>query len=211
VRGAPLGFLLLGRGATLRFDRAADFVEAHEGKRVPIEVLEPGESAAPRESVRSGCRGHRRRVCCVARPIVDKAPETWCGAEANAPAPPLGVGRGQILGDEGDVCGTADEPRLGRAGSGLDEREYCRPVRGSHRQQALAGPDASVEGDVKSEGVHVKLETSRLVLDVDVHRVDTKVGIRHRQCHSCSNRPLVLYGLDPTAGFWTSGLSAPRG
>ena len=58
VRGAPLGLLLLGGGATLRFDRAADLVEADQGERVPIDVLEAREGAAPRGSVLPGCRVH---------------------------------------------------------------------------------------------------------------------------------------------------------
>ena len=45
---------------------------------------------------------------------------------------------------------------------------------------------ASVKGDVKSKRVHVEIETSRLILDVDVHRVDTKVRIRHGQRRSLS-------------------------
>ena len=125
VGGALLGLLLLGGGATLRFDRAADFVEAHQGERVPIDVLEAREGAAPRGSVLPGCRGHRRWIGCIARPIVDDAPEAWRVSEANAPPPPLGVGGGQILGHEHHLCRAADEPGLGRVGLGLDQRQHC--------------------------------------------------------------------------------------
>jgi hypothetical protein len=125
VSGTLLGLLLLGGGATLRFDRAADFVEAHQGERVPIDVLEAREGAAPRGSVLPGCRGRRRWLGCIARPIVGDASEAWCVSEANAPPPPLGVGGGQILGHEHHLCRAADEPGLGRVGLGLDQGQHC--------------------------------------------------------------------------------------
>src|SRR4029453_3435102 len=109
VGGALLGLLLLGGGATVRFDRAADFVEAHQGERVPIDVLEAREGAAPRGSVLPGCRGRRRWLGCIARPIVGDASEAWGVSEANASPPPLGVGGGQILGHEHHLFGAADE------------------------------------------------------------------------------------------------------
>src|SRR4030095_9197225 len=89
VGGALLGLLLLGSGATLRFDGAADFVEAHQGERVPIDVLEAREGAAPRGSVLPGGRRHRRWIGCIAPPIVGDAPEAWGVSEANAPPHPL--------------------------------------------------------------------------------------------------------------------------
>jgi hypothetical protein len=122
--GAPLGLLLLGGGATLRFDRAADFVEAHQGERVSIDVLEAREGAAPRGPILL-CRGRRRRIGGITCPIVDDASEARCVLEANAPPPPFGVGGGQILGHEHHLCGTADEPGLRSVRPGLDQCQHC--------------------------------------------------------------------------------------
>ena len=105
VRGPSLRLLLFSRRKALRFDRAAHFIEAHQGKRVPIDVLEAREGAAPRKSVVRGCRS----IGSVARPFVDDAAQAWCVSEANAPPTPLAVSGREVLGHEYHLCRAADE------------------------------------------------------------------------------------------------------
>jgi len=111
---------LFSGGTPLRFDRAAHFVEAHQRERVAIDVFEARERTAPRESVLPCCR----RIGCIARPVVHHAAETRRVSEANAPTPPLGVGGGQILGDEYHLRRAADEASLGRVGVSLDQCQH---------------------------------------------------------------------------------------
>ena len=133
----------------------------------------------------------------IARPIVDDASEARCVSEANAPPAPLGVGGGQILGHEHHLRRAADEPGLRRVGLGLDQREHSRAVGRSDGQQPLTRPDASVEGDVESERVQVEVQTSLLILDVDVHCVDTEErDPTWSTSLMCRNRRLLFYGND---------------
>src|SRR5262249_48835243 len=156
-------------GAALRFDRAADLVEADEGERVAIDVFESREDAAPRGTVLPCRRMPRRSVGVSPLSIVDDPSKAWRASEPNAASSPLGVGGGYVLRHEDHLRRPSDEPGLGRLGADLDQRENCRAVGRSDGQQALTRPDTRVEGNPESERVEIEVKAALLILDVDVH------------------------------------------
>lgn len=181
MRRAALGLQLFGGGAALRFNRAADLVEADQRKGVVIDILETHEHAAPGRLIAFGCRCRRGRVVTwQARLFIDDATKAWCAPKADAASAPFAIRRRQVLRHEDDLGRAADHPALRRVGFWLNEREHRRAIGRSDRQQPLTRLHARVKRDPKSQRVLKELEASLLVSDVDVHRVNTEEGIRHR-------------------------------
>ena len=97
--------------------------------------------------------------------------------------PPLVVTGEDIVGNENDVGGPADELVLAGIGLGSDEREHGIAVRRSDCDPSLAGLDAGVEDDPEAELVAVELEAQLLVTDkhIDAVEPEKRIGrLRHR-------------------------------
>src|SRR5206468_3760924 len=181
VRRATLGLQLFRGCAAFRFNCAADLVEADERKGVPIDILETRKRAAPDRRPPIGRRRHRGGLELQSPGLlIDDAAKARWAPEANAAFAPFAIRRGQILGHEHHLSGSADEPALRGIRLGLNQREHRGAVGRCDRQQPMTRPHAGVERDPESERLLVEPKAALLIFDVDVHRVNAQVGIRHR-------------------------------
>ena len=184
LRGAAFQFEFFGDRAALSFYGMAHCVEAHERKRVPVEIFEACKDTAP-----DGCRFLLRHRGNGPRVIQD-APEPGRMTKANSALAPFAKFGRDIISDEYDLGGAADELELFRIRTGRDQRKYRASVGWRHGHPAFAGLKAAIEGEVEPELIQVKAQASLLVANVDVHRVKAKVRITRiwaRSGHGWSN------------------------
>ncbi len=89
---------------------------------------------------------------------------------------PLLIFRDDIFGDENDLRRTADEFVLERIGFGSDEGKNGGAVGRRYGDQAFAGLEAHVVGEVEAELVEVEAEAAVKIADEDLGGVDAEVG-----------------------------------
>ncbi len=92
--------------------------------------------------------------------------------EADAAFGPFLVFSEDVFGDEGDARRAADELEVEGVGLGSDEREDGLTVGRGDGDEAFAGLEFGVVGEVEAELVHVEAEAAVLVADVDGDGVD---------------------------------------
>jgi hypothetical protein len=180
LSSAAFEFEFGGVGAALGFESVGDFVEADEKESVAVKIAETGRDAAPdvcflAEEGRpdSGADGARFGVEL-------NATEARSLVEADAPFGPFLVFGEDVFGDEDHARGPADELVVLRVGFGCDQGEDGLAVGRGHGDEAFAGLEFGVVGEVEAELVDVEAEAAVLVADVDVDGVDAKVGRRLR-------------------------------
>jgi hypothetical protein len=96
--------------------------------------------------------------------------------EADAAEGPLLIFRDDIFGDEDDLRGTADEFVLHGIGLRGDEREDGGTVGRSYGDQAFAGLELDVVGEVEAELVEVEAKAAIKIADEDLGGMDAEVG-----------------------------------
>ena len=173
--GATFRFKFLGLRAALGFDGVGDFVEADERKNVAVNVAEASGDSPPDR----GFLAEERRLNGGAHGagfgVVLDAAEARSVIEANTPEGPLSILGNDIFGDEDDLRGTADEFVLERIGFGSDEGKNSGAVRRSDSDQAFAGLELDVVGEVKAELVEVEAEAAIEIAHEDLSGMDAEV------------------------------------
>ena len=101
--------------------------------------------------------------------------------EADAAQGPLLIFRDDIFGDEDDLRGTADEFVLHGIGLGSDEREDGGAVGRRYGDEAFAGLELDVVGEVEAELVEVEAEAAIEIAYEDLGGMDAEVGGRRRR------------------------------
>jgi len=96
--------------------------------------------------------------------------------EADATEGPLLIFGEHIFGDEDDLCGTADEFVLHGIGLGGDKREDGGAIGRRDGDQAFAGLELDVVGEVEAELVEVEAEAAVKIADEDLRGMDPEVG-----------------------------------
>jgi hypothetical protein len=95
--------------------------------------------------------------------------------EANTPEGPLFILGDDIFGDEDDLRGTADEFVLERIGFGSDEGKNGGAVGRSYGDQAFAGLELHVVGEVKAELLEVEAEAAIEIAHEDLSGMDAEM------------------------------------
>jgi hypothetical protein len=96
--------------------------------------------------------------------------------EAHAASGPFLIFGENVFGDKGQSCGATDEFEVERIGFWGDEGENGLAVGRSDGDEAVAGLEFGVVGEVEAELVDVEAEAAVLVADVDIDGVDAEVG-----------------------------------
>ena len=81
-----------------------------------------------------------------------------------------------VFGDQDDVGGTADEFGFGSVGLGNDQSENGGAVRRSNSDEAIAGLELGVVGEMEAELVDEEADAAVVVADEDVDALDAEVG-----------------------------------
>ena len=166
-----------GGGAALGFERVGDFVEADEGEDVAIDVAEARRHAAPDGGFFAQQRGLDGAARCAGVGAIElDAAQAGGVIEVDAAERPLFVFRDDIFGDEDDLRGTADEFVLHGIGLGGDEREDGRAVGRRDGDQAFAGLELDVVGEMEAELVEVEAEAAVEIADEDLRGMDAEMG-----------------------------------
>jgi len=179
--GAAFEFEFGGGGAALGFEGVGDFVKADEGKGVAVRIAEAGGDAAPDGGFFAEQRGFDGAAGCVGVGRIElDATEARGVLEADASFGPFLVFCEDVFGDEGQAGGAADEFEVERVGFGGDQGEDGLAVGRGYGDEALAGLEFGVVGEMEAELVNVEAEGAVLVADIDVDGVDAEVGGRRR-------------------------------
>jgi len=96
--------------------------------------------------------------------------------EADAAEGPLLIFRDDILGDEDDLRGTANQLVLHGIGLGSDEREDGGAVGRRDGDQAFASLELDVVGEMEAELVEVEAEATVEIAHEDLRGMDAEVG-----------------------------------
>lgn len=83
-----------------------------------------------------------------------------------------------VLCDQDDIGGTADEFGFGRIGLGNDQRENRGAVRRRNSDEAVAGLELGVIGEMEAELVDEEADAAIVAADEDVDALDAEVGMR---------------------------------
>ena len=153
-----------------------DFVEADEGESVAVGIAEAGGDAAPDGSFFAEERGFGGVADLAGFGVELDAAEARSVIEADAAFGPFLIFGEDVFGDESQAGGAADEFEVERVGLGGDEGEDGLAVGRSDGDEAFAGLELGVVGEVEAELVDVEAEAAVLVADVDVDGVDAEVG-----------------------------------
>src|ERR1700732_290020 len=97
--------------------------------------------------------------------------------KANAPLSPLAVRSHDIFSHKRDRRGLTDQFVLIRVGFRCDQGEHGGAVRWSDSYQALSGLKTHIKGQIEPELIHVEPQTSVLIADENVDRVNAEVGV----------------------------------
>ena len=175
--GAAFGFEFCGGSAALGFESVSDLVEADERESVAVDIAETGDDAAPNrvfhaENGRIG-RGFGGGLL----GIVLEAFEAWSGVETDTAFGPFLKFGEDIFGDEDDIGGAADEFVFGGLGFRDDEGEDRGAVGRRNGNEAFAGLELGVVGEVEAELVHEEADAAVVVADKDVDALDAEVGM----------------------------------
>ena len=81
-----------------------------------------------------------------------------------------------IFGDEDDIGGAADEFVLRSFGLGNDQGEDCGTVGRGNGDEAFAGLELGVVGEMEAELVDEEADAAVVVADEDVDALDAEVG-----------------------------------
>lgn len=156
----------------------SDFVEADEGESVAVWIAKAGGDAAPDGRFFAEERGLSDScVTDLASFWVElDAAETGGVLKADATFGPFLVFSEDVFGDEGQASGAADEFEVEGVWFGGDEGEDGLAVGRSYGDEAFAGLEFGVVGEMEAELVDVEAEAAVLVADVDVDGVDAEVG-----------------------------------
>jgi len=177
LNGAAFDLEFCGGGAALGFERVGDFVEADEGEDVAIDVTEARGHAAPNGGFFAEQRGFDGPARCAGVGAIElDAAQARSVIEADAAERPLFVFGDDIFGDEDDLRGTADEFVLHGIGLGSDERKDGRTVGRSYGDEAFAGLELDVVGEVEAELVEVEAEAAVEIADEDLRGMDAEMG-----------------------------------
>ena len=178
LRHAPLLLHPLARLAALRFDLPAHLIGAQQFEDVPVDVLKRRKSAAPQLGLR---RLHK----------------------LHAAALPQLVRRVDILGDEGNVRGAADQPVILRSAPRSDQRQNRAAVRRSDRDPAAEFKSA-VRQHAESEQPHIECKAAIVIAHVDVRFKDSEIRIlRSGSAGGATRRLARLFTTRPLAGHVT--------
>src|SRR6202035_2300693 len=130
----------------LRFDFPGYKIETDQRKGVSIDVLEPGENAAP-----------NRRLFFRLPP---DASQPRRKTKRNATPAPFFIFSDHILGDENNPGRPSDELILLGIRRGRHQRKDCGTVWWRDRYPAFTRLNPRVEGHMESELIHVESQTS---------------------------------------------------
>src|SRR6202022_507538 len=108
--------------------------------------------------------------------LVADALEAGRSLKANAALGPFEELGGDVLGDEDDLRGAADELVLFGAGLGGDQREDRGAIRRRAGDPAITGLQAGIVGHMEAELVDEKAQAAVLVADENVDAVKAQLG-----------------------------------
>jgi hypothetical protein len=173
---AAIEFEFGGVGAALGFEGVSDFVEAHEREGIAVGISEARGDAAPDGGFFAKERGLGGCVADLGRFGVEfDAAKARSVLEADSAFGPFLVFGEDIFRDESEASGAADEFEVERIGFGGNERENGLAVRRGDRDEAFAGLQFGVVGEVEPELVDVEAEAAVLVADVNIDGVDAEM------------------------------------
>ena len=171
------GFQLLRGGAPLLFYRLRHLIETDQREGIPVDIFEAGEHSAPNRSLLS--KQQRRSVSSLVSRLllILDAPKAWNVAKANSASSPLAIRGHDIFGDKSNLRRLADQLIFIRIGIRCDQRKHRGAVWWRNPNPALPGLKSHIKGQIKSKLFHVESKASVLIANVDVDRVNAKVGI----------------------------------
>ena len=174
--GAAFGFELGGGGTALGFESVRDLVEADERKRVAIDIAEASDDAAPDRGFHAQNWRIGRGFGGARIGIVLEALEARRGMKADTAFGPFLKFCDDVFGDEDDIGGAADEFVFGGLGFRDDEGEDRGAVGRGNGNEAFAGLEFGVVGEMEAELVDEKADAAVVVADKDVDALDAEVG-----------------------------------
>lgn len=175
LSGAAFGIELGGGGPTLGFEGMGHFVEADDGKDVTVHVAKTRDDAAPDGRLGAEDGGVGLRWTRALLEIVFEALEAGSGVKADAALGPFLKFSYDIFSDEHDVGRTADELVFGSGWFRNDEGENRGTVGRSNSDEAFAGLQLGVVGEVKAELVNKEADATVVVAHEDVDALDAEV------------------------------------
>jgi len=152
-----------------------DLVEADQGEGVAVGVAEAGENASPDGPAFAEQESSIRGTDLLRVGGKLDAAEAGSKLKMHATGRPLAELGEDVVGDEDNAGGTADEFELARVGRGGDEGKHRGAVGRSDGHEAFAGLEPGVVGEMEAEFVEVEAEGRVLTGYVDVDGVDAEV------------------------------------
>src|ERR1700733_14575859 len=145
----------------------ADVVESDQRERVPVDILETREHAAP----------HRRLLRGRTTRIVVDPPEARRIAKMNSALAPFAKLGDDVFGKKNDRRVPADELIVFRIGLRRDQPENGGAVRRGNRYQPVTGLKVDIQSQIESQAVPVESQAPILIFDKNVDCVNAEVGI----------------------------------
>ena len=192
--GAAFGFQLLGSRAALRFDLPAHLVEAHQRKRISIDVSKAREHSSPNRRRLSGRYRRVRRTPGRNPHLILEAFQARRILKANPALPPfLELGH-DVFGDKSNVCGPSNQLVLFRVGLGRHQRQVRSAFGRGNGYPAASGLKAGIKGQIEPKLLHVEPRASVQIANVDGNRLNAEVGVMPIQASRGLVRPVRTGG-----------------
>ena len=177
LAGTAFGFQFLRGGASLCFGRLGHFVEADQREGILIDIFEAGEYSSPNRWLLSQQISVEFSVPVRRALFILDAPQARNMPKADSAPAPLAISCHDIFGDKSNLRRLTDQFVLVRLGIRRNQGDDRGAVGRRDSNPTLSRLQAHIKGQTESKLIEIEPQTSILIANENVDRVDAEVGV----------------------------------